>query len=370
METPTLYDFEVKNRFTGKVQFTAKIEADPSVPFGVRLGMAVKWADLAGAYLARANLARANLGDANLAGADLAGADLGGANLAGADLGGADLGGANLVGANLAGAYLGGANLAGAKIHDATVRRVIARVQREIDPHTFVAFELEGGGLKVMAGCRWFTLAEFRAHVADEYPDTPKAEETLAILGFIETRAKSLGVVEPTAEASSAATPSPPPRSPPMTDEITDAAFTADELSEGQRSAVLGPAYFASRKIVDGFMQGFNAEFYEPLLKKAADDFYERLLDLTHVHLESNLNDNLQGQLWRMVDGTINALLSGEKWALDRYVMAQVRYGDAVKVREAVAKHLTDDLARERISDLEARLKDANETIERQRRYY
>lgn len=56
------------------------------------------------------------------------------------------------------------------------------------------AFALEAGGVKIMAGCRWFTVVEFRAHVAAEYPDTDKAAETLDLLAFIETRAKSLGV--------------------------------------------------------------------------------------------------------------------------------------------------------------------------------
>ena len=36
---------------------------------------------------------------------------------------------------------------------------------------------------------RWLTPAEYRAHVADQYPDTPKAKETLAIIEFIERRA-------------------------------------------------------------------------------------------------------------------------------------------------------------------------------------
>ena len=181
---PKLYDFEVRNRFTSKVQFTAKIEADPSVPFGIRLGLTVKWglankADLAGAYLA---------------GADLAGADLAGADLARADLARADLAGANLAGANLAGANLAGAYLARALIKGEVVARLFASVQRLEDPYTFHAFELEVGGVKIMAGCRWFTLSEFTDHVAAEYPDTPKAAETLAILDFIAARAKSLGI--------------------------------------------------------------------------------------------------------------------------------------------------------------------------------
>ena len=182
---PKLYDFEVRNRFTSKVQFTAKIEADPSVPFGIRLGLTVKWglankANLAGADLARADLARANLAGANLAGADLARAYLARANLAGA---------------NLAGAYL-----AGALIKDEVVARLFASVQRLEDPYTFHAFELEVGGVKIMAGCRWFTLSEFTDHVAAEYPDTPKAAETLAILDFIATRAKSLGITTEVAQ--------------------------------------------------------------------------------------------------------------------------------------------------------------------------
>ncbi len=96
--------FEVKNRFTGNVQFTADIACGEDEPISIKLGLAVRWAYNAGADLAGANLAGADLAGANLARAYLAGADL-----AGADLAGADLGGAYLAGADLAGAYLAGA---------------------------------------------------------------------------------------------------------------------------------------------------------------------------------------------------------------------------------------------------------------------
>ena len=175
----TLYDFEVRNRLTGAVQFVAKIEADPSVPFGVRLGFAVKWGVANKAYLR---------------GANLTGANLTGAYLSGANLSGADLTGAYLSGANLTGAYLSGANLTGAYLSGDKIARIFARVQRENDPYLFMGAELEAGGYKIAAGCRWFTDAEFRAHVASEYPDTPKAEETLAILDFIAARAMAVGV--------------------------------------------------------------------------------------------------------------------------------------------------------------------------------
>ena len=57
-----------------------------------------------------------------------------------------------------------------------------------------MALGLEAGGYKIKAGCRWFTMAEFRAHTEAEYPDTDKHRETNDILDFIEARAKALGV--------------------------------------------------------------------------------------------------------------------------------------------------------------------------------
>ncbi|MFJ0733924.1 pentapeptide repeat-containing protein [Bordetella bronchiseptica] len=119
--------FEIKNRYTGAVLFTADVPDDTKS--GLIARVALEQAVKSGANLARANLAGANLAGANLAGADLAraylaganlaDADLAGANLADADLAGAYLADAYLAGADLAGAYLAGANLAGADLADA-----------------------------------------------------------------------------------------------------------------------------------------------------------------------------------------------------------------------------------------------------------
>ena len=215
------------------------IECDPLTSIGVKIGLGVRaaiktgavltgadlrdavlrgavlrGAVLRGAVLTGADLRDADLRDAVLRGAVLRGADLTGADLRGADLTGADLRdavlrgavlrdadlrGADLTGADLTGAVLTGADLRDAVLRGAVLRgekmtRIFARVQREIDPYTFMGVELEAGGYKIGAGCRWFTDAEFRAHVASEYPDTDKAEETLAILDFIAARARALDV--------------------------------------------------------------------------------------------------------------------------------------------------------------------------------
>ena len=89
--------FEIKNRYTGAVQFEAEIDASADTPLAIKIGLSVRWAVSSDANLRGADLRDANLGDAYL----------GGANLRGADLGDAYLVGANLVGANLRGANLG-----------------------------------------------------------------------------------------------------------------------------------------------------------------------------------------------------------------------------------------------------------------------
>ena len=117
---------------------------------------------------------------ANLRGANLEGANLRGANLVGANLRGANLEGANLEGANLEGAYLGGAYLS----------RGLAIVQgpTRSDGYFFSLRVCCLGEHVVVAGCRSFTVEQYRQHVADNYAGKPKAAETLAILDFLEVR--------------------------------------------------------------------------------------------------------------------------------------------------------------------------------------
>jgi len=81
--------FDIRNRYTGAVQFTAEIDCAEDAPASVKIGLAVIWAartgaDLRGADLRGASLRGANLRGANLRGAILRGADLSGANLSGA----------------------------------------------------------------------------------------------------------------------------------------------------------------------------------------------------------------------------------------------------------------------------------------------
>ena len=156
--------FFVRNRWTNAVQFTAEISCTPDASMNVKLGLAIKWgvankADLSRAYLSRADLSEANLSRANLSIA-------------------------NLSGVNLSRAYLGGANLSGADKID----HLLAIAQR-LDGYMFHAWRLTDGRVMIVAGCRYFTPQQFRAHIAENYPDTPKAVETLSIIEHIERMA-------------------------------------------------------------------------------------------------------------------------------------------------------------------------------------
>ena len=82
--------FEIKNRWSGRVQFECELTAEVAgKSYGLQLGFAVNQA-----YLSDADLSGADLSDAVLRGADLSDAVLSGADLRGAVLRGADLSGA------------------------------------------------------------------------------------------------------------------------------------------------------------------------------------------------------------------------------------------------------------------------------------
>ena len=164
--------FEIKNRWDGKVLFSAG---------GETLRDVVQQAVMRGA----------NLGGANLGGAYLGGANLDGANLDGANLRGANLGGANLRGANLRGANLGGANLDGADGKNLTLVGsrpvfVLGPIGSRCD---YLTAYLTDAGVHVRAGCFFDTLDAFRAAVVAEHADNNHGREYMAAIAMIEARA-------------------------------------------------------------------------------------------------------------------------------------------------------------------------------------
>lgn len=170
--------FEIKNRWTGKVKFTAEIECADDAPTSLKIGLAVRWAVKNSMILRDADLR-----DANLRGADLSGADLSDANLRGADLRGAYLSDANLSGADISGADLSDAYLSGADISGAGNRS---------DGYEFY-YHVRDGAIWIKAGCRHFPISEARAHWTKTRGGTQLGEESLAMCDHAERMARILG---------------------------------------------------------------------------------------------------------------------------------------------------------------------------------
>ena len=175
--------YEILNRFTGAVQFTAEITCDADAPPSIKLGLAAKVAVKEKADLIDANLSGANLSRANLSRADLSSANLSRANLSHADLSGADLSRADL-----SGAYLSRANLSGQWIIQGATRS---------DGYAFFLQKLTADTEPmVKAGCRYFTLRAAQAHWEKTHAGTALLTETSIIVRSMVDLAHARGLMK------------------------------------------------------------------------------------------------------------------------------------------------------------------------------
>ena len=124
------------------------------------------------------DLRGADLRGADLNWADLCEADLSGANLRGADLSGDDLSAANLSGADLSAANLSAADLCWAK-------GILALGPGGSRGDMLYAVAHDGGP-RVLAGCFWGTVAEFRDAVLETHSDNNHAAYYTACIAMIE----------------------------------------------------------------------------------------------------------------------------------------------------------------------------------------
>ena len=131
-----------------------------------------------------------------------------------------------------------------------------------------------------------------------------------------------------------------------------DQHMEQEHIDAAQGYESLGPAYFKAREIAERCMKDFEDEHFKPLLDKFVDEFRDALWSKIQYSLLGDTEMNLQSEMWRTIDNTVLALLSGEKWAMERYALG-ARY-EQDKVRAAIAKHIPAELQDKRIADLEA----------------
>lgn len=146
--------------------------------------------------------------------------------------------------------------------------------------------------------------------------------------------------------------------------------FIEEDIEFGEQNPTLGPEYSAARAFMERFAESFRDEHLEPfmagIVKDVTDKIQEKARESLLDFLLQDVEYNAQGAIYRMVNDTVKALLSGERWALKRYPLA-TRY-DAEKVRAAIAAHIPDELAKARIADLEKQVSDLQRSLEWARR--
>lgn len=152
-----------------------------------------------------------------------------------------------------------------------------------------------------------------------------------------------------------------------MTD---DPAYGHKITTEAERHPSLGAEYFAARDAADDFLAHWKEEHAEKLaeeiMRPVLDAVQERVWDAFRDHLLSDSRYNAQGEMARMVESSVRALIGGEKWANVKYISPE-GYQTA-KVRETLAKLYSDEIKDGRIADLEAEVARLKQSLEWARR--
>ena len=131
----------------------------------------------------------------------------------------------------------------------------------------------------------------------------------------------------------------------------------------------LGPNYEIGKRVAERIMAQFTEEHFSPMIKDFSDKVYDALEGKVRDYLLSDVESNIQLDVWRQLDACVEALLGKQTWIIEKYCLGE-RY-NCDQIRAAVAAAMPKELQDARISDLEAevdRLKKDNDWL-RQNRY-
>jgi hypothetical protein len=131
-------------------------------------------------------------------------------------------------------------------------------------------------------------------------------------------------------------------------------------------SASLGPHYKLSRDFAEKIMSADNESGLSAIIAEATNQFHSKLSEVVQYHVLSDVECNVQGEIWHEVDYIVTAILGGEQWALQRHVLGD-RY-ECAKIRATIAIMIPVELQGKRVTDLDRELTEANRQLEWARR--
>ncbi len=131
-----------------------------------------------------------------------------------------------------------------------------------------------------------------------------------------------------------------------------DKDLITDEIKQqGLEYPALGPAYFASRKVVEEACEGLSEEPFKELFSAFSDKLMEQLQTRLEDSLFTNTESSLHCKMWHIVDQIVQGLLSGEQWVVNRYALGS-KY-DCECIRAELVKHIPKEVQDMRVKELE-----------------
>lgn len=131
--------------------------------------------------------------------------------------------------------------------------------------------------------------------------------------------------------------------------------------------SIIEPEYTRSHVIAEKIIAQFEAEQFKPLIKKIEDMVGEHLWDMVRDSLLDDTTHNIAGEIRDRVEKTIEALLGGNQWAVEKYILAQRYQRD--EIRKQLAALIPEQLQDARIADLEKEVAKLKEDLQRERNW-
>jgi hypothetical protein len=138
--------------------------------------------------------------------------------------------------------------------------------------------------------------------------------------------------------------------------------ITEEDITEMANFPTLGPGWAASRRVAEKILGDWSEDGFKKIIDKTVYEIGARLWDDVRNSLQDDMESNIAGYIRAMVDETVNALLTGQTWAMERYPLSQLYQGDVI--RAAIASHIPVELLDARIADLEEKNKTMADAIE------
>ncbi len=125
------------------------------------------------------------------------------------------------------------------------------------------------------------------------------------------------------------------------------------------------PEYTRAHALAEKVMAQFQAEHFEVIVKKLTDYLREHLWDLVRDTIIDDTEQNIAGHIRDRVESSIEALLSGQEWALRKYTMNKY---DHAGIRKKIAEQIPQELQLLRLKEVEEENRRLRDALELERR--